>query len=274
MNISFLWKNGLEGAFTTSWDDGTTHDRRLVEIHNKNDIKGTWNLNSSKLGLNKETSGWKDFIQAEEVSSLYSGHEVASHTLTHPRLESLPYSRVLSEIIMDRMALEELCGYVVEGFAFPFGSGGNCSHVLKALEVSGVVYSRETEGVDDFSLPTTFMNWKPTCHLTADLPSVWESFLNCQKPDKLLYLWGHSYEFEDRGMWSNIESFYSLVSKESENIWLATNIEVYRYVMAYRGLKFGVNGSCVYNPSGETVFIKVDNKTISIPPGCSVALND
>ena len=47
--LIFSWPNGKAGALTTSWDDGTAHDRRLVAIFNKYGIKGTFNINSGVL---------------------------------------------------------------------------------------------------------------------------------------------------------------------------------------------------------------------------------
>ena len=41
-----LWKDGKKGCLTFSYDDGTKHDYRLVEIFNKYGMKGTFNLNS------------------------------------------------------------------------------------------------------------------------------------------------------------------------------------------------------------------------------------
>ena len=77
--ISFSWPHGKAGALTSSWDDGTIHDRKLVSIFNRWGLKATWNLNSGMMGLTAAESGWKDYISASEVKDLYAGHEVACH---------------------------------------------------------------------------------------------------------------------------------------------------------------------------------------------------
>ena len=41
-----IFPNGKSKAFTMSYDDGTIHDRRLVEIMNRYGIRGTFNLNA------------------------------------------------------------------------------------------------------------------------------------------------------------------------------------------------------------------------------------
>ena len=77
MIIYHCFPGGVYKALTMSYDDGCTEDRRLVEIFNRHGIKGTFNINSSWLGN-------PDTVTAEEVRTLYAGHEVATHTLTHP----------------------------------------------------------------------------------------------------------------------------------------------------------------------------------------------
>ena len=46
-----LFPGGKRKALTMSYDDGTVHDRRLVEIFNRHGIRGTFHLNSSWLHL-------------------------------------------------------------------------------------------------------------------------------------------------------------------------------------------------------------------------------
>lgn len=45
-----MWE-GKNKALTLSFDDGVTQDIRLIEILDKYNLKGTFNINSSLLGL-------------------------------------------------------------------------------------------------------------------------------------------------------------------------------------------------------------------------------
>ena len=45
-----LFKGGRKQAATFSYDDGTLHDERLIEIFNRCGIKATFNLNSARIG--------------------------------------------------------------------------------------------------------------------------------------------------------------------------------------------------------------------------------
>lgn len=70
---------GKHKALTMSYDDGRTQDRRLVPLFNQYGIKGTFHLNSGFLGDERH-------VRPDEVSTLYAGHEVACHTVSHPTI--------------------------------------------------------------------------------------------------------------------------------------------------------------------------------------------
>lgn len=262
--IDFAWPEGRAGALTTSWDDGTIHDRRLVAMMNRHGIKGTWNLNSARLGWNAQQSGWKPYVTAEEVAALYAGHEVAAHSATHPGLQRLPDDQIRAEMLADRMELERLVGYPVTGMALPFGSGG--ARVRGVLRACGFVHSRPVTATQRFDLPEDFLDWATTCHDKADLPVLWESFRKDRQPDKLFYLWGHSYEFDDRGDWDRIEAFFKLAGGTT-GVWHATNMEIYRYVTAWRSLVCTLDVSAVENPSGVTIWFRQDGELRQVGPG-------
>ena len=90
---------GRSKVLTMSYDDGRIHDKRLVEIFNKYGIKGTFHLNS----------GWMDpdLVQMrDEAVRLYEGHEIATHSLTHPTLTRLSDTALVTQILEDRKNLE------------------------------------------------------------------------------------------------------------------------------------------------------------------------
>ena len=252
----FIWPEGKNGALTTSWDDGSIYDRRLVDIFNKYGIKGTFNLNSGKFGLSKEQTGRHGYIDESEVKSLFAGHEVAVHTVTHPWLQRQSDDMILSEVIEDRRKLEEVMGYPVKGLALPFGSQDErVSNILKA---AGIKYVRPTaKNIHKFDLPGNFMDWEVTCHHNDNLKLLWEEFIDFDRTtDKIFYLWGHSYEFEYDNNWEHIEEFCEFVS-QSDGVWFATNMEVYEYVTAWRKQECSVDGKLLENQSATTVWFKV-----------------
>ena len=135
-----MFPGGKRLAFTTSWDDGRVHDRRVVAALNEMGIKGTFNLNSGALDRDSDGNG---HVRSREVASLYAGHEVAIHTVTHPHLPKLDGSQIAAEVLEDRKRLEELVGYPVRGMAYPFGTYD--ARVIEVLRGLGVAYCRTVE---------------------------------------------------------------------------------------------------------------------------------
>jgi hypothetical protein len=96
-----------------------------------------------------------------------------------------------------------------------------------------------------------------------------DKFVDNQPPKHkawLFYLWGHSYEFESDNNWNVIEKFCEKVSGK-DDIWYASNIEIYDYIDAYHRLRFSLRGNTVHNPTATTVWFEKDGKIYKILPG-------
>ena len=74
---------------------------------------------------------------------------------------------------------------------------------------------------------------------------------------RLMYVWGHSYEFTNDNNWEVIEDFCKLMGGH-DDIWYATNIEIIDYMEVLNRLKFSANGEKVYNPSVQSAWLVVD----------------
>jgi len=269
MNISqFLWPNGQRMALTSDWDDGTEYDRRLVAIMNRYGLKGSFNLCTGKFGLDSEQSGWKTLIRADEVAALYQGHEVCSHSVHHPRPWSIPLDQLRWEILEDRRRLEALVGYPVRGFVLPFGWKTGYDWCKEFVRSCGFHYLRHSESTPQFDLPGDFLDWKPTCHFSAELAKLWTTMLDRSKdqPGQLFNIWGHSYEFEDDLGWETIEAFAALAGG-TPGVWHATKGEIYDYVSAWRRLDWSLDGTLVRNPSAASVWFCRGGRILEIKGG-------
>ncbi|MBQ2676938.1 MAG: polysaccharide deacetylase family protein [Clostridia bacterium] len=255
---------GKTKALTMSYDDGPKFDRRLIEIFNKYGIKGTFHLNSGNLTETKTEDAWN--VSKEEVAELYKGHEVSVHTLTHPNPCMLSNMGVVKEIMQDKQNLEQLCGYPVRGMSYPFGAYDD--DVLSILPAVGMEYSRTVNSTGRFSLPKNFLEWHPTAHHCADICEKGKEFLESNRPwdRNVMYVWGHSYEFNNDNNWELIEEFCELMSGH-DNVWYATNIEIVDYVNAVRALKFTADETVVYNPSAISVWVDVDGAAVEVKGG-------
>lgn len=261
-----LFPGGCNKALSMSYDDGSVHDRRLVEIFNRYGIRGSFFLNSGRLGRDGIVSG-------AEVPSLYRGHEVGAHTVSHPNMPALSRERILWELAEDRRALEDLVEYPVRGVAYPGGLYNEL--VLEALPVLGFDYARTNLSTFKFAIPESFYEWKFCCRHGASLE--WgKKFLELppRGGPQLLQVMGHSHEFERQGNWNLIEEFCYTIGGRSD-IWYATNIEIVEYLKAVRGVRSTVDGTIMYNPSGVTIWFSDwgrDGAAASIPPGGMVSL--
>lgn len=268
-----LFPGGKTKAFTMSYDDGTIHDRRLVEIMNRYGIRGTFNLNSAFLDTPNVFEGPRgvlDFsrISSEELVSLYAGHEVAGHGLNHASPVDIGISAFTYETVEDKAALERITGGLVRGYAYPFGLYNEDAKA--AVHCAGYHYARTTKTTDGFALPGDFLEWEATCHHSSPrLMELAEEFCRDEMfspQKKLFYLWGHSHEFASDGSWEQIEALCAYLQAHGKDIWFATNIEIYDYVTAYRSLEYSAEGTFLYNPSALEVFLKRDGITYSVAP--------
>lgn len=264
MNIYRCFPGGKFKALTLSYDDGRIEDRRLVSLFNEYGLKATFNLNSGLMHGD-------DHIGMDEAASLYKGHEVACHTVTHPTLARSPLAIVSKQILEDREALESAVHYPVRGMAYPNGS--HSMQIRSTLPGLGIEYARVVGNSGAFGLPEDPYQWQATCHHNVRLMEHAEAFIGFRKSQYLylMYVWGHSYEFSMQNTWDLIENFCRLVGKR-DDIWYATNIEIIDYINACDRLKFTMDSKTVYNPSATSVWLSVGGIIKEIPGGQTVDL--
>ena len=263
---------GKRKALTLSYDDGVEQDIRLLEIMAKYGLKGTFNLNSGSYA--PEGHKWPEGqihrrMSKSEVTRVYgqSGQEIAMHTYQHPDLTGLLPAACAWQVMKDKEELENQFGRVIRGLAYPFGTFSD--QVVNTLRDLGVAYARTVMSTGDFFLPGDWLRLPATCHHDDPrLMTLARKFCeeeNTWRP-MLFYLWGHSYEFEANDNWQVIEGFAEYAGGR-DDIWYATNIEIYDYVQAYRRLHTSADGRMLENPSNMTVWVKEGNQVLAIAPG-------
>ncbi len=265
-NIYTAFPGGKHKVLTLSYDDGKIADRRLVSIFNEYGLKGTFNVNSGLHNLEYKEA-YDERIPVSEYKELYKGHEVACHTALHPTIARCPKEQMVLQVIEDRKQLEEALGYTVRGLAYPNGSYDD--NVVDALKACGIRHARTVTSTLGFGMPSDFLRWNPTCsHRNSALESLYKEFSDLHKTQYLymLYVWGHSYEFERDNNWDIIEKFAKEMGGH-EDIWYATNIEIVDYLDAASRLQVSVNGDFAYNPNAMSVWLEVDKKSVELKPG-------
>ena len=222
-------------GLTFSYDDGVTQDIRLAELFHKYGMKATFNLNSELLGTNNQliregVTVSHNKVMPQDVKHIYAGHEVAGHTLTHPRLPKQTDREVVRQVEEDRQRLSELCGYEVRGFAYPGGGVNYDSRVSDLIRChTGVKYCRTIISNHSFDLQDDLYEFKPTVHHHGEWDKLFElgeRFLNLQtERPTIFYVWGHAYEFDIHNTWDRFEEFLKMMSGKSD-ITYGTNSEL------------------------------------------------
>lgn len=201
----------MRKIFLLSFDDGTVWDKRFVELLNKYGMKATFNLNS----------GLEDFVwyfedrfpvrrqKLAETVEQYRGHEIASHTLTHPWLNSLTPPQLSREVGEDCAALKEIFGMEEIGFGVPFTA---CDEREIRIIRKYAKYIRLSEGSDSFVLPED--PFHIPIHGLYNDPDIREKiarFAENDLPVSVFVLAGHSYEFEALGHWEYMEELLKYI---------------------------------------------------------------
>lgn len=281
VSIDMLFPGGKPKALILSFDDSPDADRKMVALMNKYGLKGTFHLNSNKLGL-------PNYLTKAEIKSLFVGHEVSVHTANHPHLYNLPKNDIVYEVVEDRKELERLVGYPVRGMAYPFGDCN--SAIIDAISGMGIEYARTVNDTYQFGIPQDFLQWHPTAHFFGRAYSDPHNLANDQlevarffetvnrfiqtKDLAVMDIWGHSWELgDDAAKWKDAEKCYQMLTNDS-SVYSATQIDLVDYIHAFRELKISVDKKIIFNPSAFTIFFKKNQKVFSVKPGGTLVLND
>lgn len=281
-SVFMRYPNGKAKAVTFSYDDGCPQDKRLVELFDKYGMKATFNFNC-------EYMRGKNFSK-EEINEYFlsKGHEIAVHGANHRANGNTRPIEGIRDVLDCRLELEAKCDQIIRGMAYPdsgitqMGNFGSYQQIKNYLTELDIAYARTLGGDNNsFMLPEDFHAWMPTAHHTN--PRIMEyidQFLkldispkayHAKRVSRLFYIWGHSYEFDDNNNWELIEAICQRFANNNE-IWFATNIEIYDYVQAYKSLRYSADGHTVYNPTLLTIWLDVDGKIYNIKSGETIKI--
>ena len=277
------YPGGKAKAVTFSYDDGVPQDQRLAALFDKYGMKATFNFNcecNRKFNFTKE--------QIKELF-LSKGHEIAVHGAFHRANGNLRPIEGIRDVLDCRLELEDKCDQIIRGMAYPdtgitqMGNFGNYEQIKNYLTELDIAYARTLGGDNNsFLVPQDFHAWMPTAH--HDNPNIMkyiDEFLNldispaayhAKRIPRLFYIWGHSYEFDRNDNWAHMEAICQKFAG-NEELWFATNIEIYDYVQAYKSLRYSADGHTVYNPTLLTIWLDADSKPYCIQSGETIRID-
>lgn len=276
------YPNGKAKAVTFSYDDGVPQDKRLAELFDQYGLKGTFNFNCEHM---RKTNFTKEQINEYFLSK---GHEIAVHGANHRANGNARPIEGIRDVLDCRLELEEKCDRIIRGMAYPdsgitlMGNFASYDQIKNYLIELDIAYARTLGGDNNsFMLPQDFHAWMPTCHHTNSKTMEYiDEFLkldisttayHARRVSRLLYIWGHSYEFDRHNNWEYMQEICEKLANNDE-IWYATNIEIYDYVQAYNRLIYSADGYKIYNPTLLTIWIDVDGVLYSISSGETLQL--
>lgn len=210
--------------FVFSIDDGTIYDKKVIEIFNRYNIKATFNLNS----------GLDDFVwylndqpierlKLPYCVKLYKGHEIASHSLTHPHLTMCPGDDIVREVGDDILNLERIFDRKITTFAFPFEDfDDRCISIIKHLHNIDTIRLSEVD--DSFKLPIDDYHIKITSLDINDALVKFDRFINDEHATLFVFV-SHGYDFYVNKTFDKLEELCQKVAN-NKNIKVITMSEI------------------------------------------------
>lgn len=255
---------GKAKAVTLSYDDSIEEDQDLINRLEKYNMKGTFNLIPGWFVEEGKTYPEGETYRLTSVSKARKMYdhplvEVANHGNEHKYMSSLTTAEMAEDTLLCRRTLENLFDRNVCGMAYPYGWYNDA--LQDVLKICGITYCRTVNETRSFELPENWLEWNPTCHHDDEkLMQLTEQFVKMDSIEnpKLFYVWGHTFEFERNDNWGRMDGFLEAIAGK-EDIWYATNGEIYNYVKAYEQLAFSADGRRIYNPTRTTLWLEIDD---------------
>ena len=256
-----LYPGGRKKAFNITYDDGVLQDVRFVAMLNRYGLKGTFNLNSQLMA---ERFSWPHpsgmevtRLTREEIGNLYQGHEIASHTLTHPYMQELDHAGLMRQLGEDKKNLEALFGCEVKGFGVPFDYYSQ--EIADCAKECGFEYARKSEFSLSYKPCSHWFHWKTGIyHIMPELLPYVKGFLLTDRELAVCQIVGHSYDLDTEHLWETMEEICREISAR-DDIWPCTNLELVRYLKAMEAF----DGT---NHSDLELWFEKDGEIIKIPP--------
>lgn len=261
------YPGGKTKAFNITYDDGILQDVRFVSLLNKYGLKGTFNLNSQlmeqEFEWTHETGMVVKRLSMEAARHLYDGHEIASHTLTHPYLNDKSEAELMWEIGEDKRRLEAFFDREVAGFGVPFHFYDE--KVADCVRRCGFEYGRMSEETRSFSPWQDPFFWR--CgffHLAPKLDAYVDGFFRTDVELALCQIVGHSYDLDAENLWDKMEEVFRRVSQDPD-ILPMTHLEIVRYLRAME--QSVINEYVIENRSDLPLWFRFRGEVLRLDPG-------
>lgn len=234
--------------FTTSWDDGSVFDYRLLKLLKPLGIKGTLYI--------PQNAKYRT-LHDKDVRNLSEYFEIGAHSISHADLTTLDKIDLKEEVQNSKIYIEKITNQKCVMFGYPYGNfNTEIEMIVKEVKYKGtrIVNKDFCEGslLNDFQLPVTLQVCKHTKEKTIKFnvtPSSENSisvqflknlhafeindnneynwlniakfiYKEIQNKNGVFHLWGHSWEIEEQNLWNELEEFLVFIVKDKNTIFI------------------------------------------------------
>jgi peptidoglycan/xylan/chitin deacetylase (PgdA/CDA1 family) len=233
-------------CLTTSWDDGHPLDFRIADLLSKYGLTGTFYIPRHCQTPTMSTD------QVRELSRYF---EIGAHTIHHVYLDNCVDEIANREIEDSKYWIEQTIGKRCEMFCPPGGKFNDDR--LKQIAAAGFKAVRTVEMMSVAApisrsglmmMPTTLQAHphSPAVYIRNILKrrgkNMWLYLTKGRNPDwptlaerllkialsrnGIFHLWGHSWEIDDGGQWSQLEDVLKLMSEHRKVAPCVTNWQI------------------------------------------------
>jgi peptidoglycan/xylan/chitin deacetylase (PgdA/CDA1 family) len=241
------WKNNKSGAISLTFDDGYALQYSIgVTALNEFGFRGTFFVITDDVSLNiPRYVSWENWRNAANA-----GHEIGSHSKTHPHLSYLSTSEIETEILDSQAAIDsQITSQECLSFAYPYG---DFNQFAKSITESAYIGARgASPGLN--SAPFDFFNakvWFP-----ESVVGSLESQADLAEQSGAWMIAGfHGFDGTEYGPVTEEEFRQFLSHISSKNLWVDTFGAVTRYIRERGSASLRV----VSNSSGKMVLSLTD----------------
>ena len=214
------WPENRKGAVSLGFDDSCPSHLSLgIPALNARGLKGTFFVITGDGSWTADWDSWR--------SSASAGHEVASHTMTHPWLTDIPLSEVQDELAGAKAAIDaQIPSQKCISFAYPFGAlNSSVASIAQSIYVAsrGISCGLNSEPVD-------FSNVKACSPDDGD--DIYAQADAAEQQQKWLVAFIHSLD-GGRDCWGNweIDMWTTYLDYlKTKNLWVGTFGAAVKYI--------------------------------------------
>jgi peptidoglycan/xylan/chitin deacetylase (PgdA/CDA1 family) len=206
----------------TSWDDGSPYDLKVAELLEKYNVPAVFYIpvrNPERKVMTK--------FQIRQISSKF---EIGGHTFSHIDLISISPMDARNDILKGKQELEDIIGKRIKKFSYPWGKSNQLIKNIvrnlgfKSARTARIIFTGKSRGFSENPNLHIYNHRLQTylvhCMKERDAKTLYNvmklrrfGFLDVAKVlyRKEFHIWGHSWEIEEKKLWSDLEGFIRFV---------------------------------------------------------------